>query len=147
MTAAAVPPQPAPDFDTEGFWAATAEGRLALCRCTECRLWLQPPLERCRRCAGPTAFEDVAGTGTIHSFIVQRQPAVVGYLDAIPYVVALVELDEQAGLRLPGRIVGIEPDGAAVGLRVAAELVDLPGGDYKVPVFRPVGASDAPSPR
>jgi len=137
MTAAQYPPQPSPDFDTEGFWEATADGRLALCRCVECGLWLQPPLERCRRCAGLTAFEDVAGTGTIYSFIVQRQPSVVGYLDAIPYVVALVELDEQAGLRLPARIVGIEPERVTVGMRVVVDLVALPGGDYVVPVFQP----------
>lgn len=138
MTAApTVPPQPAPDFDTEGFWRATAERRLALCRCTGCGLWLQPPLERCRRCAGPTRFEEVAGTGTVYSYIVQRQPVVVGYVDTVPYVVALVELDEQPGLRLPARLVGVEPEGVHVGMRVAAELVDLPPGDYRVAVFRP----------
>ncbi len=70
----------------------------------------------------------------------QRQPSVVGYADEIPYVVALVELDEQAGLRLPTRIVGIEPDSVQVGMRVAAELVPLPGGDFTVPVFRPTGS-------
>jgi uncharacterized protein len=132
------PPQPAPDFDTEPFWRATSERRLALCRCVECGLWLQPPLERCRRCGGPTAYEDVAGTGTVYSFIVQRQPSVVGFVDEIPYVLALVELDEQPGLRLPTRIVGIEPESVRVGMRVAAEFVELPGGDYTVPVFRPV---------
>jgi uncharacterized OB-fold protein len=132
-----VPPQPVPDVDTEGFWAATADGRLALCRCAACGLWLQPPMERCRRCAAPTAYEDVAGTGTVYSFIVQRQPSVVGYLDALPYVVALVELDEQRGLRLPSRLVGVEAEAVHVGMRVRAELVDLPGGDYKIPVFHP----------
>ena len=71
-----------------------------MCRCQECGLWLQPPLERCRQCAGPTAFEPIAGTGSIYSFIVQRQPAVPGYLDQIPYVVALVELDEQTAAAL-----------------------------------------------
>ena len=136
MTAAQYPPQPVPDVDSEGFWDATAEGHLAMCRCVECGLWLQPPLERCRRCAGTTAFEAVSGTGTIYSFIVQRQPSVVGYQDEIPYVVALIELDEQLGLRLPSRIVGLEPEQVSVGMRVRAELVELPGGDYKIPVFR-----------
>jgi uncharacterized OB-fold protein len=136
VTAAQYPPQPAPDVDSEGFWDATAEGRLAMCRCVECGLWLQPPLERCRRCAGATEFQEVAGTGTVYSFIVQRQPSVVGYQDEIPYVVALVELDEQLGLRLPSRIVGMEPEQVRVGMRVRAELVDLAGGDYKIPVFR-----------
>jgi len=134
---ASLPPQPAPDVDSEGFWRATAEGRLALCRCRACGLWHQPPLERCRRCEGPTAFEDVAGTGSVYSFIVVRQPSVPGYLDDLPYVVALVELDEQVGLRLPARLVGIDPDEVAVGRAVRVELVELPGGDFTVPVFRP----------
>jgi uncharacterized OB-fold protein len=138
MSGDSAPPQPLPDADTAPFWTSTAEGRLALCRCQECGLWLQPPLEHCRACAGPTAFEDVAGTGTVYSFIVQRQPSVPGYVDEVPYVVGLVELDEQRGLRLAGRIVGIDPDDVTCDLHVQAEIVDLPGGTYKVPVFRPV---------
>jgi uncharacterized OB-fold protein len=136
VTAADLPPQPAPDADSEGFWAATADGRLAICRCSGCRIWLQPPLERCRRCGGPTTFEPVAGTGTVYSFIVQRQPVAAGYAE-VPYVVALVDLDEQAGLRLPARLVGIDPEAVRVDMRVRAEIVDLPGGDYRVPVFSP----------
>jgi len=132
-----LPPQPAPDYDSEGFWAATARGELAMCRCQDCRLWHQPPLERCRRCAGPTEFEAVTGTGEVYSFIVVRQPSVPGYVDDVPYVVAIVELDDQPGLRLPTRLVGIEPDDVVVGLRVRVELAPLPGGDFVVPLFRP----------
>jgi uncharacterized protein len=73
----------------------------------------------------------------VHAFIVVHQPAIPGYRDQLPYTVALVELDEQSGLRLPARVVGIDPAAVTVGLRVAAEIVDLPGGDYKVAVFRP----------
>ena len=140
MSAAQYPPQPVPDVDSAGFWEATAAGRLALCRCVKCRVWLQPPLERCRQCAGETRFEDVSGRGAVYTFIVQRQPSVVGYVDAVPYVVALVELDEQPGLRLAGRIVGVDPEAVTVGMRVEAEIVDLPGGDYRVPVFKPTSA-------
>lgn len=132
------PPQPVTDADTAGFWDATADGRLAICRCQSCGLWLQPPLEHCRICAGPTSFEAVHGTGTIYSFIVQRQLAVPGYLDVIPYIVALVELDEQPRLRLPGRVVDITPEAVTCGMRVRAGLVALPGGDFTVPVFRKV---------
>jgi uncharacterized OB-fold protein len=137
MSSIAVPPQPAPDADTAPFWEATAEGRLSLCRCQSCSLWLQPPLERCRRCGGPTAFEEVAGTGTIYSYIVQRQASVVGYVDAVPYVVAIVELDEQLALRLPARIVDVEPEEMYVGLRVSCRLTALPGGPFVIPVFAP----------
>ena len=134
------PPQPSPDIDTAPFWAATAAGQLQLCRCRSCRRWQQPPLERCRRCSGPTAFEPVSGEGTIYTFIVQRQPAVVGYLDGAPYAVALDELDEQPGLRLPGRVIDIAPGDVCIGLRVRARIEHLPGGDFFVPVFAPATA-------
>jgi uncharacterized OB-fold protein len=129
------PPQPLPDSDSAGFWEATADGRVALCRCQECGHWHHPPLERCRRCAGPTDFEPIAGTGSVHTYIVQRQGAVAGYLDELPYVVALVELDEQPGLRLPGRLADIDPVDVCIGQRVRARVVAHPGGDYAVPVF------------
>jgi uncharacterized protein len=130
------PPQPAPNVDSEGFWEATAEGRLVIRRCQACKLWLQPPLERCRECGAETAWEEVAGTGEVYSFIVVRQPSVPGYLDDLPYVVALVDLDEQVGLRLPTRL-DVEPDSVKVGMRVRAHLVPLAGGDFTIPVFAP----------
>jgi uncharacterized OB-fold protein len=133
--AALPPPQPDPDFDTEPFWLATAEGHLELCRCQSCHRWQQPPLERCRWCAAPTAFERVSGKGTIYTFIVQRQAAVVGYFDKVPYAVAIVELDEQPGLRLPGRVVDVDPDTVKIGQRVHARIDPLPGGVFHVPVW------------
>jgi uncharacterized OB-fold protein len=132
-----IPPQPAPDADSAGFWQATADGHLALARCADCRHWLMPPLERCRRCGGPVGWERVAGTGRVHSFIVVHYPAVPGYADELPYVVGLVELDEQAGLRLSARLVGVEPAAVRIGQPVVAEVVDLPGGPWRIPVFHP----------
>jgi len=131
------PAQPLPDADTAAFWRATAEGRLAISRCQACGQWQQPALERCRKCAGPTAFEAISGDGTIYTFIVQRQPAVVGYVDKVPYVVAIVDLDEQPGLRLQGRVVDVDPDDVAIGMRVTARIVDLPGGTFRIPVWAP----------
>ena len=94
-----------------------------------------PPLELCRKCAAPTQFDEVCGTGTVYTFIVQRQAAVSGYLDNLPYTVAIVELDEQPGLRLPGRIIDLAPEKVHCGMRVQAQLINLPGGDFVVPVF------------
>jgi uncharacterized OB-fold protein len=131
------PPQPAPDSDTHEFWEATRDGQLKVCRCQACGYWHMPPLEQCRKCAGPTAFEPVSGNGTIETFIVQRQPAVVGFFDQVPYAVALVDLDEQPALRIPGRVVDIAPDDVRIGMRVTVRLEQLPGGDYTVPVWAP----------
>lgn len=132
------PPQPLPDADTEGFWEATAEGRLTACHCRHCGNWMMPPLERCRLCAGPTAFDEIAGTGTLYSFIVQHHRSVPGYFDQLPYVVGLMQIDEQPRVRIQGRVVGIDPADVKCGMRVRAEIVPLPGGDYKVSVLRPL---------
>lgn len=132
-----VPPQPKPDEDTSEFWRSLEEGTLTLCRCKGCRRWLQPPLDRCPSCWSETHFEPVSGSGEVFSFIVVHQPAIPGYRDQLPYTVALVELDEQPGLRLPARLVDIEPADVKIGQRVRAEIRPHPGGSFKVAVFRP----------
>jgi uncharacterized OB-fold protein len=131
-----VPPQPFPDVDSEPFWQATAEGRLRLCRCTECRHWIQPPLERCPICEGPTGFEDASGEGRLYSYTVVRRAAVPGYQERVPYVVGLVELDEQPGLRLPALLPDVDPDAVAMGQFMRVEFVPLAGGTFSIPVFR-----------
>ena len=129
------PPQPVPDPDSIGFWEATAKGQLALCRCDRCGLWMQPPLERCRKCNGATSYQPISGDGEVHSFIVQHRPVTVVYIYNVPYVVAIVEFDEQKGLRLPGRILDVPPSDVRVGMRVRTRLDRLPGGEFVVPVF------------
>jgi uncharacterized protein len=129
-----VPPQPVPDSDTVGFWEALAGGRLALCRCQACRSWMHPPLERCRRCGGPTSFEPVSGAGTVHSFIVMHRASVPG-LGPVPHVIALVDLDDTPGVRVSGRIADAGPGDVVVGARVTAHVVAVPGGPFHQPEF------------
>jgi uncharacterized protein len=127
------PPQPLPDLDTEGFWQATARGEIALGRCQKCRTWQHPPTERCIHCAGPMAFEPISGNGTVYSYIIANRASVPGF--AVPYVVAVIELDEQPGLKMVGRLAGVEPGEAKIGQRVSTTVVPLPGGDYRIPQF------------
>lgn len=133
-TADQLPPQPVPNPDTQGFWEATAAGHVALCHCTECGAWMHPPLERCRRCAGPTRFDQVTGTGTLHSFIVLHRASVPGQGPG-PHVLAAIDLDGVEGARLTGRVVVDDPADVGVGTRVRARIVDVPGGPYKQPEF------------
>jgi uncharacterized OB-fold protein len=129
-----VPPQPVPDPDTRGFWEATADGRLALCRCTDCGAWMHPPLERCRFCAAPTAFAPVVGTGRVHSFIVLHRASVPGQGPG-PHVIAAIDLDGVEGARITGRVVGVEPGLVHVGTPVRARIVAVPGGPFHQPEF------------
>ena len=136
-----IPPQPLPNVDTQGFWDATAAGEIALCRCTDCGTWMHPPLERCRTCGGPTHFDAVAGTGTVHSFIVLHRESVPGQ-GAGPHVLAAIDLDGVEGARLTGKIVVDDPALVEVGTRVRGRIVAVPGGPYHQPEFVVEDATD-----
>jgi uncharacterized protein len=139
MTALAdIPPQPLPNVETTAFWEATAAGHVALCRCTDCLTYLHPPLERCRVCGGETAFEELPSvTGTVTGRIVMHRSSVPGQGPG-PYAIVLVDMDAAPGVRLTGRIAGLDPADVRVGQRVAARIVPVPGSNYHQPEFVPL---------
>lgn len=134
-----IPPQPVPDAETAGWWQAASEGRLVVCRCEACATWLHRPLERCRRCGGTTRFEEVRGSGRVHSFIVQHRASVPG-LGEVPAVIALVDLDDAPGVRVSGRL-DAEPAVVTVGMPVSIRFVPVPGGAFRQPEFVPAGGA------
>jgi hypothetical protein len=60
----------------------------------------------------------VSADGAVWSFGVYERAFIAAFEDAVPYVVALVELD--AGPRLIANVVGVAPSEVAVGMRVTA---------------------------
>jgi uncharacterized OB-fold protein len=82
------------------------------------------------------APEAVSGRGTVFTFTVNRQPYNPDV--EVPYVIALVELVEQRGLRFATNIVGCAPEDVFIGMPV--EVRFEPAGDAWAPVFAPAGA-------
>ena len=124
--------------ENEHFWTGGAAGELRFLRCTSCRYWVHPPAPVCPSCLGRSLVaEAVSGRGVVHTYTVNRQPWYPGFDP--PYVVAIVELPEQAGLRLTTNVVGIDPDEVRIGMpvEVAFEHHD----DVHIPVFRSVACS------
>lgn len=129
-------PLPIPDRLTAPFWEHARERRLAFQRCTRCGHHQHPPGPICRSChAADLKFSPVSGRGTVYTYTVTHHPVVPGF-DAIPYAVALVEMEEQVGLRMLANLRGIEPDDVRVGLRVEVLFEELPNG-LRLPQFRP----------
>src|ERR1700687_2428063 len=62
------------------------------------------------------------GRGPLYSFAILHRPPNEAWRDAVPYVVAIVELGE--GARMPTNLVGVEPDPERirVGMRVTVTL-------------------------
>ena len=129
-------PRPAPDPYTAFFWSAAAEGRLEIQRCATCGRWQYPPGVGCPACLGDELVPTpVSGRGTVYSFTVVRQAFDAAFIDHLPYVVALVSLEEDPAVRLITNLVDVDPGAVTVGMPV--EVAFLPVVDTAVPVFRP----------
>jgi uncharacterized OB-fold protein len=133
-------PQPAPSIASRPYWDSLRGGVLAIQRCVDCEQWQFPMLESCRHCAGVLELAQLSGRASIHSFIVEHRKVAPGFDHLLPYAIALVSPEEAPHVRIPTRIVDAPLEAVKVGAAVTADIVDLPGGDYKVPVFRIVPA-------
>lgn len=127
-------PLPLLTDENRAFWTGGERGSLLIARCAACRHWIHPPSPICPKCRGrEVAPEAVSGKGTIATFTVNHQPWRPGM--AVPYVVAIVELDEQPGLRVTTNIVGAPVESVRIGLRVAVKFE--PVEDVWLPFFVP----------
>ena len=116
------------------FWTGGAEGQLLILRCDACDRWVHPPAGECPSCAGGLHPEPVSGRGTVFTFTVnahQFHPDVPP-----PVVIAIVELVEQADLRIPTNIVGADVEELRCGLPV--HVLFERNGEIYVPLFEPV---------
>lgn len=125
-------PLPDPDADTAFFWEACARGELHILRCRGCGRFVHPPKQGCRGCGGDDlAPERVSGRGTVYSYTVTHMP-LPGFEP--PFAVVLVELEEQAGLRLVSNLVDVAPAEIEIGMPV--EVAFERAGDVTLPLFR-----------
>ena len=110
-------PLPQPDALSGPYWEAAAEGRLLIQRCPACtrHQWYPRPL--CLACgAREPDWVEASGRGTVHTFSVVRRTPNREFADELPYVFAIVELEE--GVRMATRLVGTPPERVRCGMPV-----------------------------
>lgn len=97
--------------------SADSTSPLLVEHCDKCAHWVHPAAGECRDCGGQLVAKPVSGEGTVFTYTVNYHP----YNPEIPtpYVIALVELAEQNGLRVAANIVDCEPDSVTCGMPVA----------------------------
>jgi uncharacterized OB-fold protein len=127
-------PRPAPE--SKPYWEAAKQHRLELPRCNACGKFWFPPSASCPHClAADFAFEPVSGRGKVFSFVTFHRVYHPAFEQEVPYVVALVELEE--GPRLLTNIVGVSPDKVSCEMPVKVIFDDVAEG-VAVPKFMPV---------
>ena len=129
-------PVPLPDEISGFYWDGARQGRLLLQRCQACSKLQFPPDVVCIHCQSlELAPDEVSGRGAVWSFTRVERVFHEGFTEAVPYVVALVELDDQEGLRLLANVVDVEPADVRVGLPVEVTFEER--GEVTLPQFRP----------
>jgi uncharacterized OB-fold protein len=98
-----------------------------------------PPQRHCRSCLGDVLeWQPAAGTGRITSWTVVRQPGSAAFAAEVPYVVAIVALDE--GPTMMAGVGDCALDALQVGMRVEV-LFESRSETIALPFFRPARQS------
>ena len=126
-----------PDVWTEPFWAAAAEHRLVVPRCTRCGTFRFPPSAFCWRCqAQAVEWVERPGRGTVYSYTIVWHPVLPDLADSVPFAPAVVELPDTDHVRVVGALTDATTAAARVGLDVKLVWRDVRDGET-VPTWRP----------
>ncbi|QES48811.1 nucleic acid-binding protein [Streptomyces venezuelae] len=131
---------PETDAFTRPYWAAAAEGRLLLRRCTACTRAHHYPREFCPYCwAGEdrVAWETASGDAVLYTWSVIHRNDLPPFGTRVPYVAAVVDLAE--GPRMMTEIVDCAAAELRIGMRLRVAFRPEPEAGLAVPVFRPAG--------
>lgn len=129
---------PVPDLETAPYWEATAQGRLLIKRCRACAEPYFYPRNHCPRCWSlDTEWIEASGRGAVYTFTIVYQNDLPPFRDRLPYVVAIVELEE--GVRMTSNVEGCEPEDVRCGMpvRVSFREEERDEGSVHLPVFVP----------
>lgn len=127
---------PVPDIDDANrlYFEGTASGELRIRHCRSCDALFRFAHTWCPECwSRDIDFRVASGRGKIETFTVVHQAPYESFEDRIPYVIALIELDE--GVRIMSNVVGCDPDEVAIGLPVTVTYEER--GPVMLPMFAP----------
>ncbi len=136
MTDTALKHLPRPTPETEVFWEGCRKQELLLQRCEQCSEFQFYPRIICTSCASDKLeWVRAGGQGTILTFTIVRRPVSEAYAADVPYVVALIKLDE--GPTMMSNVVQCDPETLQIGDPVQV-LFENWTEEISIPQFRPV---------
>ncbi len=132
---APVRPLPQPSAWSAPFWQAARENRLVIQRCNACDEKIMFPRRYCPSClSDDLGYVAAKGTGEIYTLTTQMAGPPSGFEDLLPYVIAVIRLDED--VQMMSNIIGPGALSARIGDRVQVDFHPVPGTDTVLPVFR-----------
>ncbi len=109
---------------TRPYWEAAKRHELVIPRCQKCDHLFFYPRSECPRCfSTDIEWANVSGRGRLHTFTIVRQPVNPAFLDDVPYVYALVQLNE--GPRMISNVVQCDIDDVKVDMPLTVFFDDV----------------------
>lgn len=135
MADAYLKPLPIPSAESAPYWEYCKKGELRIQRCASCRAFVHYPRVLCPHDASPDLeWTQVSGRGSIFSYTISHRAFHPGFSGDVPYVIAIVELEE--GPRLMCRVRDVAPEDVRVGLPVEV-FFEAVTPEVTLPFFRP----------
>lgn len=128
-------PVPEPTSETQPYWDGCKNHELRIQKCKACGHYQFYPRIYCTACMSDAVeWVKASGHGTVLSFTTVYRPVTKAFADDVPYVVALITLDE--GPQMMSNIVGCAPESVTIGMAVEATFEDWTE-EITVPKFKP----------
>jgi len=136
---------PLPDVDdpvVAPFFAGAARGELCVTRCTDCAQYVWYPQAACPQCGGALEWVAVSGRATLFSWTVVQRAFLPAFEDKVPFVSALVALDEDPAVRVVSYVVDADADALHADMPLEAtfrplSFATVPDRSVVVPMFTP----------
>ena len=136
-----MPKRPLPEAtpETREFWEGAKRGELRIQRCLACKKAYFFPRPFCPSCSSKDVeWFTASGKASLYSYVISYRPA-YGFQDYVPYVIAVVQLEE--GPRMMTNVIGIEPTPENLPIDLPLEVSwDKQDDNITLPLFRPAGA-------
>ena len=119
------------------FWEGTREEKLLIQRCLDCKKHIFYPRMACPFCFSDNIeWVEASGKGTIYSFTVVESNAPSPFVPDMPFVIAVVILEE--GVRMLSNIVDCDTEALECDQAVEVTFEKL-NDEFTLPKFRPAG--------
>ena len=128
-------PLPHPSILAQPFWDGCRRHELVVQHCERCSTFVFYPRATCPHCgARELTWETVSGNATLFTFTIARRPTHRLLADRVPYVIAVVRLDE--GPHLTSSVVDVALGTVVIGQRLRVDFEDYE--TLSIPIFRVV---------
>ncbi len=126
-------PQPSPE--TRHYWEACREHQLLIQQCKDCDHYQFYPRIICTSCMGQNLeWFQSAGKGEVLSYTIITRAVSEAYAADVPYVVALIKLEE--GPTMMSNVVECNVEEVKIGMPVTVVFEDW-SEEISIPKFRP----------